>query len=64
MDLGSLTKRAKKLVNQRGGVDALKDDAEEVKDIVSGGGSAMEKAKDAAEALKDPGAKGEPKKAP
>ena len=64
MDLGSLTKRAKKLVNQRGGVDALKDDAEEVKDIVSGGGSAMDKAKDAAEALKDPGQKGTPKKAP
>ena len=57
MDLDSLTKQAKKLVDDRGGVDALKGDAEELKDIVGGRGSAMDKAKKAAEALKDPGEK-------
>ncbi len=39
MDLGSLTKQAKKLVDQRGGVDALKGDAEELKDIAEGAGA-------------------------
>jgi hypothetical protein len=57
VDLDSLTKQAKKLVDQRGGVDALKGDAEELKDIVEGRGSAMDKAKKAADALKDPGQK-------
>ena len=38
MDLDSLTKQAKKLVDDRGGVDALKGDAEELKDIVGGRG--------------------------
>ncbi len=64
MDLDSLTKQAKKLVDDRGGVDSLKGDAEELKDIVGGGGSAMDKAKKAAEALKDPGEKGHAKKKP
>ena len=62
MDLDSLTKQAKKLVVDRGGVDALKGDAEELKDIVGGRGSAMDKAKKAAEALKDPGEKTAKKK--
>jgi len=57
VDLDSLTKQARKLVDQRGGVDALKGDAEELKDIVEGRGSAMDKARDAADALKDPGQK-------
>jgi hypothetical protein len=57
VDLDSLTKQAKKLVDQRGGVDALKGDAEELKDIVEGRGSAMDKAKKAADTLKDPGQK-------
>ena len=62
MDLDSLTKQAKKLVDDRGGVDALKGDAEELKDLVGGRGSAMDKAKKAAEALKDPGEKTAKKK--
>ena len=62
MDLDSLTQQAKKLVDDRGGVDALKGDAEELKDIVGGRGSAMDKAKKAAEALKDPGEKTAKKK--
>ena len=58
VDFGNLTKKAKQLVDKRGGTDALKEDAEEVKDIVSGEGSAMDKAKAAGEALKDPGKAG------
>ena len=57
MDLSSLTKQAKKLVKKRGGVQSLKQDAEELKDIVQSKGSATGKAKRAAEALKDPGRK-------
>jgi len=58
MDFGSLTKKAKQMVDKRGGTDALKGDAEELKDIVGGKGSAMDKAKAAGEALKDPGKPG------
>jgi len=58
MDFGKLTDRAKRLVKDRGGTDSLKDDAQELKDIATGEGSLTDKAKEAAEALKDPGAKG------
>ncbi len=57
MNLGNLTKQAKKLVDKRGGVEALKGDAGELKDIAGGGGSATDKAKKAADALKEPGQK-------
>jgi hypothetical protein len=59
MKLGSLVNRAKRVVEQRGGTDALKKDAEELKDIATSKGSTQAKAKQAAEALKDPGAPGE-----
>jgi hypothetical protein len=55
----SLTDQAKKLVNKRGGTDALKEDAEELKDIATGKGSVKDKAKAAGDAIKDPGAPGE-----
>ena len=58
MRFGDLVNKAKKVVDQRGGTDALKQDAEELKDIARGGGTAQDKAKRAAEALKDPGAPG------
>jgi hypothetical protein len=58
MRFGDLVNKAKKVVDQRGGTDALKQDAEELKDIARGQGSAQDKAKRAAEALKDPGAPG------
>jgi hypothetical protein len=50
-----LADQAKKLVDKRGGTDALKEDAEELKDIASGKGSLKDKAKAAGEAIKDPG---------
>jgi hypothetical protein len=58
-----LTDQAKKLVDKRGGTDALKEDADELKDIAKGKGSMKDKAKDAAEAIKDPGAEGPDKPA-
>lgn len=56
MDLKKLTQRAKKVVDDRGGTDALKKDLEELKGIAAGKGSMKDKAKQAAEALKHPGA--------
>ncbi len=68
VDFKKLGGKAKDLVDKRGGTDALKDDAAELKDIATGKGSLAEKAKAAAAALKDPGeagaedeAAGEPK---
>ncbi|HMN99508.1 MAG TPA: hypothetical protein PKD59_08850 [Miltoncostaeaceae bacterium] len=64
MDIGKITEQvtdqAKKLIDERGGTEALKEDAEELKDIATGGGSVTDKAKAAVEAIKDPGAKGDP----
>ncbi len=63
MDIGKITEQvtdqAKKLIDERGGMDALKEDAEELKDIATGEGSVTDKAKAAVDAIKDPGAKGE-----
>lgn len=59
MDLGKLTDEAKKLVDDRGGMDALKEDATELKDIATGEGSVTDKTKAALDAVKDPGPPGE-----
>jgi len=59
MDLGKLTDKAKRMIHKRGGMDALKEDAAELKDIATGEGSITDKAKAAADAIKDPGAPGE-----
>jgi hypothetical protein len=58
-----LSDQAKNLVEKRGGMDSLKEDAAELKDIAKGKGSLSDKAKAAAAALKDPGEKGEQPKA-
>lgn len=57
MRLRDLFSRAKRTVDDRGGVDSLKQDAAELKDIARGEGSVSEKAKRAADAVKDPGAR-------
>ncbi len=62
MDLKRLFNKAKKTVDERGGVESLKADAEELKDVATGKGSLTEKAKDATAAIKDPGAPGEERK--
>jgi hypothetical protein len=48
----------KGLFQKRGGTEAAKEDAQEVKDVAQSDASATDKAKEGAEALKDPGAKG------
>jgi hypothetical protein len=58
MDFKKLADKAKDTIDKRGGTDALKADAEELKKIAKGKGSLTDKAKAAASALKDPGAKG------
>lgn len=58
MDFRSLAGKAKQLVDKRGGVGSLKEDAEELRDIAGSQGSLADKAKEAAEAVKDPGAAG------
>lgn len=53
-----LTDRAKDAVEKRGGTDALKADAEELRNIAKGKGSLKEKARAATNAIKDPGTRG------
>ena len=59
MDLKSLFKKGKKIVDERGDGESLKADAGELKEVAGGDGSITDKAKDAAEAIKDPGAPGD-----
>ena len=62
MNLKRITDRAKDVVEKRGGTESLKQDAAELKRIAQGEGTIKDKAKRAADALKDPGreAKGSP----
>jgi hypothetical protein len=53
-----LTDQAKKVIDKRGGTDALKEDAQELRSVAKSKGSLKDKAKAAGEAIKDPGAKG------
>jgi hypothetical protein len=64
VNLKRLADQAKRIVDKRGGTDALKEDAEELKDIARGEGSLKDKAKAATDAVKEPGAPGEPKRKP
>ena len=63
MDFKKLQRMAKNVIDKRGGTEALKADAEELKNIATGPGTASDKAKRAADALKDPGANGPDKTA-
>jgi len=60
MDFKKLADKAKDTIDKRGGVDSLKADAEELKKVAKGDGSLTDKAKAAAQALKEPGAGKEP----
>ena len=55
MDLKNLFNKGKKMVDDRGGVESLKEDAQELAGIAKGKGSLTDKAKEAAAAVKDPG---------
>jgi hypothetical protein len=59
MDLSRLTSKAKDIFAKRGGTEAAKKDAQELKDIARSDASLSDKAKAGVEALKDPGAPGE-----
>jgi hypothetical protein len=58
MDFKKLADKAKEAIDKRGGVESLKADAEELKKVAKGSGSLGDKAKAAAKAIKDPGARG------
>src|SRR5215207_10064539 len=57
MNLKRLQRKAKQLIDRRGGTDSPKADAEELNDIAKGHGGVADKAKRAGDAVKDPGAK-------
>lgn len=56
MNIKDIADKVKNVVQKRGGTDALKEDAGELKDVASSEGSLSDKAKEGAEAVKDPGA--------
>lgn len=55
MDFKKLTNQAKLAIDKRGGTDALKADLAGLKEVAQGKGTMKEKAKAAADALKEPG---------
>ncbi len=59
MDFNKLKDKAKSMIDKRGGTESVKEDAGELKDVATSDESLTEKGKDAAEAIKDPGAPGE-----
>jgi hypothetical protein len=64
MKWNQLADRAKKVVDGRGGTDGLKRDAEKLREIATGHGTAKEKAQRAADHLKqEPGSRDTPKAA-
>jgi hypothetical protein len=56
MRLTDLAGKAKQLIDRRGGTGSLKEDAEELRAIARSEGTLGDKAKRAAEAVKEPGA--------
>lgn len=58
MDLSRLTSKAKDMFARRGGTEAAKQDAQELKDIARSDASLGDKGKAGLDALKDPGAPG------
>ena len=56
MDWKGLVEKAKQIFQQRGGAQAAKEDAQELRDISKEQGSTADKAKDAAAAIREPGA--------
>ena len=63
MDLSRLTSKAKDMFARRGGTEAAKEDAQELKDIAPSDASVSDKAKAAFDAVKEPGAPGEERRA-
>ena len=59
MDIKKLADRARQMIDKRGGMKSVKEDAVELKDIAGKDEGLVDKAKDAAAAIKDPGAPAE-----
>jgi hypothetical protein len=55
----SIMDKAKELFTRRGGTEAAKQDAQEVRDVAQSDASMRDKAKEGFEAVKEPGAPGE-----
>lgn len=55
MKFNRIADKAKQAIDKRGGMDALKEDLQEVKQAATGRGSLKDKARAAADALKTPG---------
>lgn len=60
MKFNRIAEKAKQALDRRGGMDALKEDLQEVKEAATGRGSFRDKARAAAEAIKTPGKNPEP----
>jgi hypothetical protein len=58
VNFNRIFRRAKKVVDDRGGTDALMKDAKELASVAKRKGSVTDKAKAASEAVSDPGAPG------
>ena len=56
MDWQGMVDKVKQIFQQRGGTQAAKEDAQELRDISQEQGSTTDKAKDAAQAIREPGA--------
>jgi hypothetical protein len=56
MNWKTMADKAKQTFQQRGGSRAAKEDAEELRNIAQGQGSIADKAKEAAAAIREPGA--------
>ena len=56
VDWKKLADKASAVVQKRGGTRSLEEDAGELADIAKGGGTLADKAKEAAKAMKEPGA--------
>jgi hypothetical protein len=56
MDWKRMANRAKQVIDKRGGPQSVKEDAEELLDIAKNRDSTSDKFKEAAEAIKEPGA--------
>lgn len=54
MDFKKLAAKAKQTIDERGGVESLKGDADELRKVAQGKGSLADKAKAAAKAIKEP----------
>jgi hypothetical protein len=56
MDWQAMVDKVKQVFQQRGGTQAAKEDAQELRDVSQEQGSTTDKARDAAQAIREPGA--------